>query len=279
MVDKKDVKSIYADEIREYIKKHGESDYQLVDVREPSEYTQGHIPGAKLIPLGELPQRVSELATGVDLLFYCRSGVRSRMAASIVADGDIEARNIYTVEGGILAWDGKPVEDFPRLRLFEEAATPEEILKLAIELEKGAWIFYSKILEKYPESKMAPAARSLEQLEKKHARTIFNILKKRPLTKPISEDFETFFNALKGDILEGGESVEEALVRIEKMGHDNCLSFGELAIEIEYRAYDVYKNLYIDSRDDDVGEVYRDLSEQEKGHALVVARHIKKCTE
>ncbi len=278
MMGKSDVKSIYADELREYMKKHGESHYQLVDVREPSEYTHGHIPGAKLIPLGELPQRVSELATGVDLIFYCRSGKRSRMAAFITADSDIEARNIYTVEGGILAWDGKPVEDFPRLRLFDKAANPEEILKLAMELEKGAWIFYSEILKRYPESKMAPAARSLEQLEKKHARTIFNILKKRSLTKPITGDFETFFNDLRGDILEGGEPVGDALARIEKIGHDNCLSLGELAIEIEYRAYDVYKNLYIDSTDDNVKEVYRDLSEQEKGHALVVARHIKRCT-
>ncbi len=279
MLGGNDIKNIFADEVKEYIRKHKESDYQLIDVREPAEYTEGHIPGAKLIPLSELPQRISQVPSDIDLLFYCRSGKRSQMAASIVADSDIRTRNIYNIKGGILAWEGKPIEDFPRLKVFEGINDPEKILTLAIKLEKGAWIFYRAILEKYPDSRMAPAARSLEKLEKKHAMTIFNILQKRPLKNRMTEDFEEFFARMDGDIMEGGETVEEALAKIDRVGPDNCLSFGELALEIEYRAYDMYKNLYVDSSEDEEKEIYRDLAEQEKGHALVVARHISKCMD
>ena len=279
MSRRREVKTIYADEVREYMRKHRESDYQLIDVREPREYTDGHVPGAKLISLGELPDRIPELTHGVDLLFYCRSGKRSRMAASIVADSNINARSIYTMEGGILAWDGRPIEDFPQVKLFSRIKDMTEILKLAMDLEKGAWIFYSSILKKYPESKMSPAAKALVKLERTHAKTIFNILKKRSTDKPVTQDFDDYFDQLKGDIIEGGETVEQAIEKVRDFDPDDCLSFGELALDIEYKAYDMYKNLYYDTENEDEKKIFQDLSEQEKGHALVVARLIGKCME
>ena len=279
MTQGEEVKSIYADELRQFIREKRESDYQLVDVREPREYREGHIPGAKLVPLGEIPLRISELPPEVDLLFYCRSGKRSRMAASLVAESGIEAKNIYTVEGGILAWDGKAIEDFPRVKVFSGVKDIVEILMIAMDLEKGAWNFYSAILEKYPESKMAPAAKSLVKLEENHARTIFGILERQTTEKPITGSFKEFFNKMDGSIIEGGETIEEALEKIKNIDPDDCLSFGELALDIEYRAYDVYKNLFYQSSNEDEKKVYHDLSQQEKGHALVVAKHISKCME
>jgi rhodanese-related sulfurtransferase len=49
------------EEIREFLRTHAPEEYQLVDVRSPREYERGHLPGARLIPLGELPQRLAEL--------------------------------------------------------------------------------------------------------------------------------------------------------------------------------------------------------------------------
>ena len=48
------VKSLEADEARDYIAKHKEGEYLILDVRQPGEYEESHIPGAQLLPLPEL---------------------------------------------------------------------------------------------------------------------------------------------------------------------------------------------------------------------------------
>jgi rhodanese-related sulfurtransferase len=57
----KPVETMTADEVREFLKKHRPGDYNLVDVRQPKEYERTHIPGARLIPVAELSERLSEL--------------------------------------------------------------------------------------------------------------------------------------------------------------------------------------------------------------------------
>ncbi len=75
---------------------------QLVDVREPMEHRQARIPGARLIPLGELPGRLRELDRGKPLVFYCASGNRSGQALEFAREsGYHHARHL---EGGIKAW-------------------------------------------------------------------------------------------------------------------------------------------------------------------------------
>ena len=63
-------RNITADELREYMRTHQEKDYLLVDVRKPREYSQGHIPGAYLLPVSELSARLSELPLDRDIIFY-----------------------------------------------------------------------------------------------------------------------------------------------------------------------------------------------------------------
>lgn len=55
------VSSASPGEIREFLRTHAPDQYSLVDVRTPREYERGHLPGARLIPLGELQQRLTEL--------------------------------------------------------------------------------------------------------------------------------------------------------------------------------------------------------------------------
>ena len=64
------LKSMDAEEARTYIKRHGEGTYTLLDVRQPSEYEKIRIPGAKLIPLPELPHRFRELDPEKPLIAY-----------------------------------------------------------------------------------------------------------------------------------------------------------------------------------------------------------------
>jgi molybdopterin/thiamine biosynthesis adenylyltransferase/rhodanese-related sulfurtransferase/molybdopterin converting factor small subunit len=80
----------------------GLSNATLLDVREPHEWEIVHLPGARLIPRGELPNHLSELSQTDDILVYCRSGVRSAQAVQFLRQmGFKKARN---VKGGVLAW-------------------------------------------------------------------------------------------------------------------------------------------------------------------------------
>jgi len=64
------VKTIDADGAREWIEERTDGSYTFLDVREPEEYEQGHLPGALLIPLSELPDRVSEIDPRKPVLAY-----------------------------------------------------------------------------------------------------------------------------------------------------------------------------------------------------------------
>lgn len=55
---------------KKYIDEHPEGTFTLLDVRQPGEYTSARIPGAKLIPIAELPERIKELDPDKPLITY-----------------------------------------------------------------------------------------------------------------------------------------------------------------------------------------------------------------
>ena len=75
---------------------------QLVDVREPQEYTINRLPGALLIPMSDLPRRAAELDASRPTVVYCRVGNRSAYACSYLARMGYMVKNL---EGGILTWN------------------------------------------------------------------------------------------------------------------------------------------------------------------------------
>jgi len=83
---------------------------QVIDVREPNEYAEGHIPGVKLVPLNTLLSRPSDFITHDNILFVCQMGQRSALACEMAAAIGME--KIYNLEGGTTAWAkaGLPIE-------------------------------------------------------------------------------------------------------------------------------------------------------------------------
>jgi rhodanese-related sulfurtransferase len=73
----------------------------LIDVREPDEYTAGHVPGAVLVPLATVPERLDDVPSGGPLYVICAKGGRSMRAAEFYRSQGIDAVN---VAGGTSAW-------------------------------------------------------------------------------------------------------------------------------------------------------------------------------
>lgn len=82
----------------------------VIDVREPHEYSAGHVPDATLIPVNSVYARREELPKDKDLIFVCAVGQRSALAAEMAAAAGLT--RLFNLEGGTEAWmkSGEPVE-------------------------------------------------------------------------------------------------------------------------------------------------------------------------
>ncbi len=90
-----------------------EEDFQLIDVREPFEYEIARIPGAKLIPLGEIVNRICEIEKSKTTVVQCKGGVRSAKAIGYLKDAGFEGK-LINLKGGIGAWSDTVDSSVPR---------------------------------------------------------------------------------------------------------------------------------------------------------------------
>ena len=74
----------------------------FLDVREPDEWKQGHIPGSTLIPLGELEKRVNEAPRDKEIVVVCRSGTRSKAGRNLLITAGFT--QVASMQGGLNAW-------------------------------------------------------------------------------------------------------------------------------------------------------------------------------
>ena len=122
-----------------------------MDVRTDGEYAKGHIPGAKHLPITQLPARLGELNPELDTIFHCHSGVRSRRAAHMALDSGMFSGQVHDFGAGIVGWSGQTLPQKPPLKdFFDPDDTPEQAMRKALELEKGAWNFLQRIAAPRP---------------------------------------------------------------------------------------------------------------------------------
>ena len=98
-------------------------DYHVLDVREPMEWAVGHVPGAQLIALDEVRERLGELPSDRSIAVICESGIRSSSAASLLQAAGFE--RVFNVADGTAGWRaaGRPLEITD---VEEERATDQE---------------------------------------------------------------------------------------------------------------------------------------------------------
>jgi len=95
-------------------------DAYLLDVREPEEWTAGHAPGAHHLPMMEIPARMAEVPTDIEVVVACRSGGRSGQVVSyLMANGWDNVRNL---DGGMQVWAASGRE------VVSESGQPAQVL-------------------------------------------------------------------------------------------------------------------------------------------------------
>ena len=137
--------SISPEEVREYIEHKAPQEYCLLDVRQKSEYERGHLPGARLVPLGELQRRIPELDPGRTYIVYCRTGSRSVSGAGLLLGAGF--KNILNMSGGIVRYNGSVASGPPEAGMFcfPENLSPGQLAAVAWFLEDGTLAFLGEV--------------------------------------------------------------------------------------------------------------------------------------
>src|SRR4051812_2671121 len=96
------MKHISAPELAAWLGDAARPKPQLLDVREPWEFETCHLPGAKLVPMGEIPSRASEVDADADVVVICHHGGRSLHVAMFLEKNGFA--RVHNLSGGVDAW-------------------------------------------------------------------------------------------------------------------------------------------------------------------------------
>ena len=269
------VANMTCEQLRSLMSETREDEYLLVDVRQSLEYRAGHIPGAQLLPLTELDIRSEELENMGDrtLIFYCLRGGRSLRAARYAVEA-LLLQDVFHLVGGIRAWQGLVLDDFPQLESIDIGGGPAALIRGAISLERGTEKLYKALAQHFAGTPAAALVDELQHGEAAHVRLLQETLR-RVSPEPM-ERFDAMVFALEGTLTESGAPVESVVERARQLGSLGSVALLEMALELELRAYDTYKALAreVEVEDDASRRVLLDLAQQEKRHAEGVARRI-----
>lgn len=251
------VKRISAEEARRLLEEN--PSIFLIDVRQPEEYEKGHIPGAYLIPLPELPDRLSEIKIDNEVVTYCRLGRRSLAGASLIAD-ELNL-DVYTIEGGIMAWNGfistSRIEDFKLLT--RGIKTPEEFISLAYSLEEGSQKFYQKLFDHFKEK--GEIFKTLANAEDNHKKRLMDTFGNNIV---LAEGFS--------DYMESGISFSETYDRIVQEGRD-IKEIIEFSMQVEINSLDLYMKI-LNVIDLGIKGVFVEIIKEEKMHLKRLGRFL-----
>jgi rubrerythrin/rhodanese-related sulfurtransferase len=247
-----------------------EDDYLLIDLRSSVAYEAGHIPGARSIPLEDLPRQLTSIKAGArkSVIFYCDDGRHARQAAEW-ATGELQVSDVAFSIFGLADYRGLLLTGVPQLKAFDGATDTTSQLRRAFELEKATYRLYCSFAALEPASPVTAAIARLVNTEQDHARSIYKLLRILSPT-PIREFDELFEQAPSVDLVEGGQSFAAILGRKRELSERDAFGMLELGVELELSAYDLYKNLAQLATAVDARETFLELAQQEKGHVALV---------
>ncbi len=267
-----EIRSLTSDEIKTILDRDKKGEFLLLDVRQPEEYEAGHIPGATLIPLGELEARQGELDRNKKIIAYCRSGRRS-MAAAIALCG-LGFNGVQHLDGGILDWSYETITGIPERRPVSvaEAADVRDILMLAIKLEKGSQDFYMVARDKAQSSRIKETFQILANAEDGHMQRLYERAISL-LGEEVLPPLEKLKQELKVEHMEGGIEISPALAKLDEKFVDEMEAL-EIALEKEYMSYDFYKRASTLVENPDAKTLLHELALEERNHANTLLKWV-----
>jgi rubrerythrin len=229
------------------------------------------------MPLPQLFQTLDRIPADKDLVFYCHSGSRSMVAASMAEEEAVTDRKIYNLAGGMLTWDGGVVADYPQVQLFGQLTSPVEMMKTAMDLEKGAMRFYTQAAARFDNHAWSKVFAQLASAEVTHAKKVHGFWLKFDGGGTQDKSFETLFESLSGDVLEGGMALDSALAKITTVANQACVRLVELALQIEYAAFDLYRNMADRITATEARQAFLSIAQSEKAHMAALAKALDGC--
>lgn len=256
------VKSIDTFQAKEIIADKQSGDVAILDVRQPVEYESGHIPGAKLIPLPDLGDRMDEIDPAKPTLVYCAVGGRSRVAAQMLSGRGFN--QVLNLSGGFKAWKSHAAygPEETGLSLFTGEENPEEALVIAYSLEQGLRDFYLSMIPKVNSDDARGLFEKLSDIEVMHQVRVFEFytrIAEHPLPR---DDFE---QKTVADVVEGGLTTE-AYIRMFQPDLDSPSDVVGLAMSIEAQALDLYLRAARKCADPEGSKAFLQIAEEEKTH-------------
>jgi rhodanese-related sulfurtransferase/rubrerythrin len=257
------------DQVRAFLKEQPDGSYNLVDVRQPREYEQGHLPGAQLIPVKTLDERLIELDPDKPTITYCAAGVRSRAAASVLNNAGFG--EVVSMAGGINAWEGLVAEGELEMNTawFTPATTPGEYLALAWLLEDGSRQLYAELAMRHQASGEGAFFRRLVGAEEVHKEALHQLYHGLS-TRSSSDDFPSALlsEPVGETMLEGGVSLAAALQWLAGKSPEQAL---QLAMGLEVNAYDRYLVMSRNAADAESRDGFAKLAREEKAHLGLIS--------
>lgn len=247
------------DEARAYMERCPAGSFVLLDVRQPKEYEGDHIPGATLVPLPELADRLDDLPRSKPLIAYCAVGGRSSMAARFLAARGFD--EVYNLTGGIEAWQGRVAAGPAGLHLpfIEEYSTLEKMLGLAYRMERMLASFYRDLMGETGDAEIDLLLDRLAEWEGEHQVRLADEAARRGIAE------SSLLGGASAEVMEGGfapETVKEdnqAYLR----SREGVL---EVAMMIETHALDLYLRMAHAVEGADTADVLLSIADDEKRH-------------
>jgi len=256
------VQAMTADQAKKFMEDQAQDEFTLVDVRQPEEYEDGHIPGAKLIPLPELDTRMSEIRTDRKTIVYCATGGRSRVASQMIADKGVGP--IFDLAGGYRSWIGGMAfgGEGQGLAFFSGKESPAEVLVAAYSLEMGLQEFYLSMAQQVANESARSLFKKLAGIEVKHQERIFNQYCSMTDGEISRDEFKA---QIVSPAMEGGLTTEE-YADLYLPDWESAADIVEIAMGIEAQALDLYLRVSAQIRDAKAKEKLMQIAAEEREH-------------
>ena len=148
-----------------------------------------------------------------------------------------------------------------------------------MDLERGAYHFYKAVLERHREEDFSRVIDLLARAEEGHAHLIYQFYKQEVLEQGQKEaqPFAELYAALPGEVIEGGASRATMEEMLDDLGDEPCLDIIEMAISIEYAAFDLYRNMADHFQGTRMEEAFLSIAQAEKEHMRIAGEALTCC--